>query len=123
MDLEAQRAAKSGSEEDQQQQGMTLPFTQLTVTFRDIRYFVPMPGEVRWPMISSSSRFFYICKAALLIKARPAQHTFTMMPIKASSVFSHKRRLLLAACTLCIPSDTSRLGILQSDISLHQSTM
>ena len=41
VDVESQ-AALPGS----QQHGMILPFVKLTVTFRDIRYYVPMPGEV-----------------------------------------------------------------------------
>ncbi len=46
VDLEAGVAAAVDGQQ-LQQPGMTLPFVQLTVTFRDIRYFVPMPGEVR----------------------------------------------------------------------------
>ena len=45
VDVESQRAA-APTAAGAQRHGMILPFLRLVVTFRDIRYFVPVPGEV-----------------------------------------------------------------------------
>ena len=42
-----------------QRHGMILPFVKLVVTFRDIRYFVPMPGEVHPFVVSLAPPYAY----------------------------------------------------------------
>ena len=96
-DVESQLAAQPG-EEQQQQQGMTLPFTQLTVTFRDIHYYVPVPGEVRrFPSFTCKKR----CKSSV-----PEQALHSQVLSAALSECWHismcERLSAAAACNLCL---------------------
>ncbi len=59
VDVESQQAAAGPAAAGAQRHGMILPFVKLVVTFRDIRYFVPMPGEVHPFVVSLAPPYAY----------------------------------------------------------------